>query len=162
MTVLTARIGDIVVSRSPDLLEALALGSCVAVAIYDPVTKIGALCHILLPESNQFKTIDRVGKYADTAIKESIRLAVNKGANRERLRAKMAGGAKMFEIASSKLSSVDVGSRNIASAKKYLKENDIPLIAEDTGGNYGRTVSFNLETSVYTIRIGLKKLERHI
>ena len=158
----TARIGEIVVGKAPDILEALALGSCVAVALYDPVNKIGSLSHILLPESSNYKEIDKIGKYADTAIPEAIRLTTIKGANRERLRAKIAGGAKMFEMSGVNHLTVDVGSRNIVSVKKYLKEAEIPIVADDTGNNHGRTVSFNLETAVFTIRLGLKKITKHI
>ncbi|MHA2097418.1 MAG: chemotaxis protein CheD, partial [Candidatus Kariarchaeaceae archaeon] len=76
MAVHTARIGDIVFARAPDMLEALALGSCVATFIYDSVSKVGVCAHVLLPETNEFiirKDNDhKPGKYADTAIPEAI------------------------------------------------------------------------------------------
>jgi len=162
MTTYTARIGEIVTGRAPDVLEALALGSCVAIAMYDPQNKIGALCHILLPESSMYKEIDNIGKYADTAVPEAIRQVTAKGANRERLRAKIAGGAKMFELSGVNKMTIDVGSRNIEAVKSHLKKHEIPIVADDTGKNYGRTVSFDLETAVLTIRQGLKKITRHI
>ncbi len=162
MTTLTARIGEIVVGRAPDELEALALGSCVAIALYDPVNKIGSLSHVLLPESSNYKVVDKAGKYADTAIPEAIRLTVAKGANRERLRAKIAGGAKMFEMTGVNRLTVDVGSRNVESVRRHLKENGIPIVADDTGQNFGRTVNFSLETAVLSIRMGARKQIKHI
>lgn len=162
MANLTARIGDIVVGKAPDVLEALALGSCVAIAMYDPKNKIGSLSHILLPESSAYKKIDKVGKYADTAIPEAIKLTTAKGANRSRLQAKIAGGAKMFEMTGVNRLTVDIGARNVEAVKKHLKENDIPIVADDTGLTYGRTVSFNLENSVFTIRMGAKKSTKNI
>jgi len=162
MATYTARIGDIVVGKAPDKLEALALGSCVAIALYDPQNKIGSLSHVLLPKSSDFKEVDKIGKYADTAVPEAIKLTTSKGANRTRLKAKIAGGAKMFEMTGINRLTVDVGSRNVDAVKKHLKENDIPIVANDTGKNYGRTVSFDLETSVFTIRQGAKKITKHI
>lgn len=162
MVVHTARIGDIIIGRAPDVLEALALGSCVSAAIYDPEFKIGALTHILLPESSQFREIDKLGKYADTAIPEAIRQLTAKGANRDRLIAKIAGGAKMFEMTGVSKSTIDVGSRNIEATKGKLKELNIPIVAQDVGENYGRTIQFNLETFTLTIKLGLKKITRHI
>jgi len=150
------------VGKAPDLLEALALGSCVAVALYDPQNKIGSLTHILLPKSSNYKEIDKVGKYADTAIPEAIRITTSKGANRERLRAKIAGGAKMFEMSGVNHLTVDVGARNVKAVKNHLSEENIPIVADDTGENYGRTVSFDLDTFVFTIRLGSKKITKHI
>lgn len=166
MTVLSARIGDIVVGRPPDILEALALGSCVAVFIYDEVSKVGTCAHILLPTSAQFANRDgneiRPGKYADLAIEESIKLLITKGANREQLKAKITGGAQMFDFSSQVKSALDVGSRNIVAVKEHLKLSNVPIVAEDVGSDYGRTVHFDLEKSMLTIKVGLRKIIRHI
>ncbi|MCE7737575.1 MAG: chemotaxis protein CheD [Candidatus Heimdallarchaeota archaeon] len=166
MAVHTARIGDIIFGRAPDLLEALALGSCVAAFIYDPESKVGVCAHILLPETNEFmvrKDSDhKLGKYADTAIPEAISMLVTKGGKRDRFKAKIAGGAKMFNLSIQAKSPLDVGARNIKAVTEQLKKNNIPIVSEDIGKDYGRTVVFDLEKSVLTIKTGMKKIVRHI
>ncbi|OLS27155.1 MAG: Chemoreceptor glutamine deamidase CheD [Candidatus Heimdallarchaeota archaeon LC_2] len=166
MAVHTARIGDIVFGRAPDSLEALALGSCVAAFIYDKEAKIGVCAHILLPESNEYMiqkdSNHKLGKYADSAIPASISLLVTKGGKRERFEAKIAGGAKMFNLELQKKSPLDVGSRNILAVKAQLQSNNIALVAEDVGENYGRTVVFDLGKSILTIKQGLLKIVRYI
>lgn len=165
---LSARIGEIVISRAPDILEALALGSCVATFIYDEVAKIGGCAHVLLPESNEYmKRLDKddhnkPGKYADLAIPNLIKMLVQKGATRDRLKAKIAGGAKMFDLTVKSPIAMDVGERNIRAVIENLKKNDIPLVGNDTGEDYGRTVAFDLATGVMTIKLGLKKVVKHI
>jgi chemotaxis protein CheD len=166
MAVHTARIGDIVFARAPDTLEALALGSCVAAFIYDSEAKTGVCAHVLLPETNEFiirKDNDhKPGKYADSAIPAAISMLVTKGGKRDRFKAKLAGGAKMFNLSIQAKSPLDVGARNILAVKEQLKMNDIPIVSEDTGEDYGRTVVFDLEKSVLTIKQGIKKIVRHI
>ncbi len=150
----TAKIGEIVMSKSPDVLQALALGSCVGVVIYDQSTKIGALAHILLPEitgtSNSLP-----GKFATTAIPEAIKMTVARGAQRSNLIAKIAGGARMFDV--SNLSIMDVGQRNIEAVLRLLTENNIPVVAKDVGENFGRTIIFNLESGLLTIKQVMNK-----
>ena len=160
MSVHVAKIGDIIAAKAPDVLEALALGSCVSAIIYDPIAKVGVITHILLPEVSPYKQIDGVGKYADKAIPEAIRQVQKIGGLRDRLVSKIAGGAKMFDISTSV--NIDVGERNIEAVKSALRKNGISIVAEDTGENYGRTVSFDIETSILTIKIGLKKITKRI
>ncbi len=166
MAVHTARIGDIVFGRAPDSLEALALGSCVAAFIYDKEAKVGVCAHVLLPESNEYmirKDADhKPGKYADSAIPTAISMLVTKGGKRERFACKIAGGAKMFNLESQKTTPLDVGTRNILAVKAVLKSNNIPIVSEDVGEDYGRTVVFDLEKSVLTIKQGLRKIVRYI
>lgn len=163
-SVQTARIGDIIISRTPDQLEALALGSCIACIVYDETIKVACMAHILLPESSTFKSDDenKPGKYADTAIPEVIKLILNKGAKRERLKAKIAGGARMFEMTGKNKLTLDVGLRNIDAVRNLLQKNNIPIVAQDVGETYGRTVLFDIETCILTIKTGLTKSLRSI
>ncbi|MHA2250770.1 MAG: chemotaxis protein CheD [Candidatus Kariarchaeaceae archaeon] len=162
MSVHSARIGEIIVARAPDKLEALALGSCVAVFIYDDAIQLGACAHILLPESRQFSEDNRPGKYADTAIPEMIRLLGQKGGKKGRLKAKLVGGARMFELTGKNKLTLDVGKRNIEATKKSLQDADIPVVADDLGADYGRSVEFDLETGILTIKVALQKVTKHI
>ena len=144
-------MADLKVCKCPDALTTLGLGSCVGVALYDPVTKVSGLLHCMLPDSTQIRNNSNVAKFADTGIDELIRQMENLGASKSRLVAKMAGGAQMFAMASQN-ESLRVGERNAAAARAKLKEYRIRLLAEDCGLNYGRTVEFYSETGDYVIK----------
>lgn len=144
-------MADLNICVSPDGITTLGLGSCVGIAIRDPLTKIGGLAHIMLPDSTEIKNNSNIYKFADTGIEELVRLLVEKGASRARLVAKIAGGAQMFAF-QNKSDLVRVGERNVQASKKKLAEMKIPILAEDTGENFGRTVIFYPETGDYVIR----------
>ncbi len=147
------RIGmaDLNVCASPDGITTLGLGSCVGIAIRDPVTKIGGLAHIMLPDSHEIRNNDNIPKFADTGIEELVRLIVEKGAARTRLVAKIAGGAQMFALQTTS-NTMRVGDRNVEATLKKLKELNINILSRDTGNSYGRTVIFYPETGDYVIR----------
>lgn len=149
--VIKVGMADLNVCVSPDSITTLGLGSCVGIAVRDPVTKIGGLAHIMLPDSTSIRINSNIPKFADTGIEELVRQVVAKGANRGRLVAKIAGGAQMFAFQSTN-DMVRVGERNVAATKKKLAELKIPIIAQDTGKNYGRTVIFYPETGDFVIR----------
>lgn len=144
-------MADLNVCVSPDSITTLGLGSCVGIALRDPVTKIGGLAHVMLPDSTTIRNNTNIPKFADTGIEELVRQVVAKGANRGRLVAKIAGGAQMFAF-QSKNEMVRVGERNVEATKKKLTQLKIPILAEDTGKNYGRTVIFYPETGDFVIR----------
>ena len=144
-------MADLNVCVSPDRITTLGLGSCVGIAIRDPVTKIGGLAHIMLPDSTTIRNNTNIPKFADTGIEELVRQITRKGANRGRLVAKIAGGAQMFGF-SSNSEMVRVGERNVQATKKKLAQMRIPILAEDTGKNFGRTVIFYPETGDFVIR----------
>lgn len=149
----TVKVGmaDLNICKSPDMITTLGLGSCIGIALYDPVTKIGGLAHIMLPDSTQMRNNTNIAKFADTGIEELVKRMVAAGANKGRLVAKIAGGAKMFEV--SGLSAIgNVGERNAEASKAKLKAMGIPLRAEDTGLNYGRTVELYAETGDFLIK----------
>lgn len=144
-------MADLKTCKSPDAVTTLGLGSCVGVAIWDPVTKIGGLAHVMLPDSTKVKNNINVYKFADTGIEELVRLILEMGAGKSRLKAKIAGGAQMFAF-QNKSDMVRVGDSNVIASKKKLEELGIPLVAEDTGENYGRTVVFYPENGDFYIR----------
>ena len=149
--VIKVGMADLNVCVSPDSITTLGLGSCVGIAVRDPVTKIGGLAHIMLPDSTSIRINTNIPKFADTGIAELVKQVVAKGANRGRLVAKIAGGAQMFAF-STKNDMVRVGERNVAASKQKLAQLKIPILAEDTGKNYGRTVIFYPETGDFVIR----------
>jgi chemotaxis protein CheD len=144
-------MADLKVCTSPDSVTTLGLGSCVGIAIRDPLTKIGGLAHIMLPDSTQIKDNRNIPKFADTGITELVNQMSAKGANKARMVAKIAGGAQMFAFQSNN-TLIRVGERNVEATKKKLKELGIPIVAEDTGKNFGRTVIFYPETGDFVIR----------
>lgn len=148
--VIKVGMADLKICRAPDALITLGLGSCVGIALRDPVTKVGGLAHIMLPDSSIMKNGNvLVPKFADTGIKALITDLIRAGAKQDRIVAKIAGGAKMFEV---KNDAMSVGDKNVVAVKKILTYYKIPILAEDTGLNYGRTVTFYPESGDYVIK----------
>lgn len=143
----TIKVGmaDYKIGAEEDTLITLGLGSCIGVIIYDPLKKIAGMAHIMLPSSLEIKNNSNKMKFADSCIdlmmEELMKMRVNKGS----LKAKMAGGAQMFSVSLNN-DTMNVGKRNALAVKDKLKSLGIPLVAEDTLGNYGRTIRFNCST----------------
>lgn len=147
------RVGmaDYKVGRSPSTLISYGLGSCIGISLYDPQTKIGGLLHIMLPDSTQARVSDNPAKFADTGLPMMLNDVLGMGASKSRLVAKIAGGAQMFAF-SNATDIMRVGTRNAEAVKKILREMGIRVIAEDTGGSYGRTVQIDLTNGVYKVK----------
>lgn len=147
------RVGmaDYKVGHAPSTIISYGLGSCIGISLYDPQAKVGGLLHIMLPDSTQARPTDNPAKFADTGLPLMLKDVLALGASRTNLVAKIAGGAQMFAFANA-TDIMRVGTRNAEAAKKILKELNIRLIAEDTGGSYGRTVSIDMNTGVYTVK----------
>jgi chemotaxis protein CheD len=131
------------IDQAPVVLKAYGLGSCIAVALYDPGTGIGGLSHMLLPCRPTKNPLGTESKYVDAGICQMVDELVRAGANRENLVARMTGGANMFETAYQTLIN-SIGTRNARSARETLARLCIPLVGEEVGGNRGRTVEFDL------------------
>lgn len=144
-------MADLQVCKSPDALTTLGLGSCVGVALYDPITKVSGLLHLMLPDSTQIRNNENTAKFADTGINELILKMVAMGAQKNRIVAKIAGGAQMFAMKSSN-DMLRVGERNVEATKVNLSRHNIRLLVEDTGLNYGRTVELHSETGAFVIK----------
>lgn len=144
-------MADLKTCVSPDGLTTLGLGSCVGIAIVDPVTKIGGLAHVMLPDSTAIRENSNIAKFADTGIEELVRQMIKRGAAKNRMVAKIAGGAQMFSFRNNS-DLLCVGDRNAEASKKKLAQLGIPLLASDTGDCYGRTVIFYPETGDFVIK----------
>ena len=107
--------------------------------------------HVMLPSSKEVKSNGNLAKFADTGIPELVKRLEQMGALRSRMVAKIAGGATMFQF-HSKTELSAIGDRNVAATKEALKALNIPILAEDTGANYGRTVTFDPETGDYEVK----------
>jgi len=150
--VVNVGVAELKVANNSCVLASFGLGSCVAVAMYDPLRKVAGLAHVMLPDSRGKEQPEGAsGKFADTAVPKLLEELVKLGARKNGLRCKIIGGAQMFEIpGSSRKESglavgppAHIGARNIEAVKSEIQKLRIPLVAEDTGGNYGRTVRFN-------------------
>jgi chemotaxis protein CheD len=151
-------MADLRVSKHPSMLTTLGLGSCVGVALYDPMTKVAGLAHIMLPSSAQVRNNSNIAKFADTAIDKVIDDMIKLGAYKVNITAKLAGGAQMFNFNPSS-EMMRVGLRNVLAAKEKLHDLGIPVISEDTGGNYGRTIELYSDDGrliIKTIGHGIK------
>ena len=157
--VIKVGMADLNICKSPDIITTLGLGSCIGLTLYDPVTKIGGMVHYMLPNSTQMRNNSNIAKFADTGIDELLKQVLRAGANRTRLVAKIAGGAKMFSVSGSSNVS-NIGERNALAAKAKLRQLRIRLIAEDTGLNYGRTVELHCETGDFYIKAIGKPLKK--
>ena len=128
-------IGEYRVGSFP--MMTIGLGSCIGLIMWDPNLRVGAMVHIMLPESSGRK--DRPGKYADTAVPLLVNELTALGCKNRSITAKMTGGACMFEYFGTNL---NIGERNAEKVRMMLKEYHIPLASEDTGGKVGRSVTF--------------------
>lgn len=139
--VIKVGMADLKVTGPPEVLSTLGLGSCIGICLYDPITKVSGLAHIMLPSSQTIRNNSNRAKFADTAIQDMIDEMVNKGANKRRLVGKIAGGAQMFSFSSNN-DMMKIGARNADAVRSILKDLGIPIKADDTGGNFGRTIEF--------------------
>jgi chemotaxis protein CheD len=128
-------IGEYYVGSLP--MMTIGLGSCIGLTIYDRDLHIGAMVHIMLPDSSG--RTDRPGKYADSAVPLLLDKLQERGSKQSSFVIKMAGGACMFEYFGNNL---NIGERNAEKVRAILAENHLRISGEEVGGKSGRTVSF--------------------
>jgi chemotaxis protein CheD len=161
MSSISVGLGELRASRNPgDVLVCYGLGSCVGVAIYDPTALVGALVHVVLPDSGLARTVDMPGKFADTAIPAAMYEVVRLGGLPARLTARIAGGARMLQV-SGLNSRLDIGARNVDAVRIALERVKIGVTGSDTGGTYGRTMMLHIgsgKVSVGTVGRGERAL----
>lgn len=155
MSNIVVGISDWKVCKSPEVLVTYALGSCVGSCLYDKITGIAGLSHIMLPDSKNAEARGNVNrmKFADTALPDMLEAMIKMGADRRRIQAKIAGGALMFSTRSEQF---NIGERNVAAVKKALSALRIPIVSSDTGLDYGRTVFFQSADGKVVIKSTVK------
>ncbi|WP_079508451.1 chemotaxis protein CheD [Mesobacillus jeotgali] len=145
-------IADMNMVKVPDLIRTTGLGSCVGVVLYDQAREMAGMAHIMLPDSSLSRTEPlNKAKFANTAVKELYEIMVKSGAKQTGIKAKIAGGAQMFQFSGSN-DMMRIGPRNVEAVLQELKELRIPVIAQDVGGNSGRTIEFDPKTGLMQIR----------
>ncbi len=148
----TVGMGEIMVAESPNLLRAVGIGSCIAVALYDRDTTIGSLAHIMLPCIEESHNKSHPARFSDVAIGIMIGEIKERGARIQNVRAKIFGGANMFPEIISSDSTMDIGKRNISAVREELEKHNIEIIAEEVGDHIGRTVLFNTEDGSVVVK----------
>lgn len=143
-------IADMKMTRQEGVLITYALGSCIGVSFYDPMIKLGALLHIMLPEKSGAKD-GNVFKFADTGIRETLRKLTAFGGSKSRMVCKIAGGAKMFEMKGSG-GLGNIGERNSQNVKRILMAEGLRVTSEDVGANYARTMLLDVATGNVYVR----------
>lgn len=153
-------MGEMKISESPAKLITRGLGSCVAITLYDPVKKIGGMAHAMLPDIEKVKLKSNPIRFVNYIIKKIVEDLEKQGCSKERLVVKLFGGAHMFGFITSE-SILNVGEKNVSTAKAVISELGLKLSVEETGGTFGRTTEFNLETGkvlIKTIAWGQKEV----
>lgn len=153
-------MADLKVVKHPGALTTLGLGSCIGICLYDPGSKVIGMAHIMLPSSLTIKNNSNVAKFADTAVVKLIDDMKLQGANVRKLVGKIAGGSQMFKFSSGN-DMMKIGQRNAEAVRELLSERNIPILVDDTGGNFGRTIEFFSESGmlrIKTIGHGIKEV----
>ena len=153
-------MADMKIIQDPGVITTLGLGSCVGIILYDKVIKTAGLAHIMLPSSKHIKNNENKAKFADTAIQLLLESMLQKGCIKSRIIAKIAGGSQMFSFITNN-EMMKIGERNVLATKEILQSLNIPIVAEDTGGNYGRTIEFysdNGKLIIKTIGHGIHEI----
>lgn len=149
MEELFVNMGQISSLKVDGILTTVGLGSCIGITLYDNFAKVGVMGHIFLPKSRASDKNALPGKYADTGILAMIEEAKKLGAQKSRLKAKLAGGANLFPNLS--LNSKSIGEQNIYAVTAQLEQYNIPIIGKDVGGSYGRKMRFYISTGVVAV-----------
>ncbi|MDA8235792.1 MAG: chemotaxis protein CheD [Clostridia bacterium] len=145
-------LGELHISKDPEkVLVCYGLGSCVGVSFYDPLLKLGALAHVVLPSSSMARVQDSLAKFADTCIPTMLQEITKMGANKSRLIVKIAGGAQVLKLPG-QANRLDIGGRNISAVEEALAAEKLVVGNKDVGGNYGRTMQLYIGTGIVTIR----------
>ncbi|KKQ95451.1 MAG: putative chemoreceptor glutamine deamidase CheD [candidate division CPR2 bacterium GW2011_GWC1_39_9] len=147
-------MGKLYIADGPVVLSTSGIGSCVAVCLWCQIQKKGSLAHIMLPRrpiNNTGEIVEDDFRYGDISIQAMVQQLETQDVKRTNLIAKIVGGAEMFPGLQAR--SQQVGARNVEAVKQTLDVLHIPIAAEETGGNVGRAVTFDVSNGIVTIRM---------
>lgn len=143
-------IAALEICEAPDAITTIGLGSCVGVVIYDEAKKIAGLVHVMLPDSTRIRENTNRAKFADTGVTLLVEMLEKRGCRVHTLKAKIAGGARMFDFSKSS-EETSIGYQNVKVVREMLNQYHIPLMAQDVGLNYGRTILFDPDTCMMRV-----------
>ena len=139
------------VAKNNWVLITWGVGSCVGIALYDPVAKVAGLAHSMLPDSKEIKNNSNIAKFVDLATIKLTKDMISYGAQQSRIVAKLAGGAQMFAFGSTQ-QNMRIGDRNVEAAEHMLKRLGIKILSKDVGKTFGRTVELYAEDGKFVIK----------
>ena len=154
-------IADFAVAKSPDVvLTTYSLGSCLGIAIYDPVVAVGGMLHLMLPDSSiaQEKAMKRPAMFVDSGIPALFRAAYELQADKHRLLIYVVGGAQIMDTTGY----FNIGKRNYEALLALLAKHGLRIHAEEVGGIVNRTLSLNLSTGQVSLKVSGQPLERRL
>jgi len=159
MSEIRVKVADYAVAQGEVVLSSVGLGSCIAIALYDARSGVGGLAHILVPSPSLSRDTSNPAKFPSTAVPLLVEEMRRRGAT-QGITAKIAGGASMF---ASLIPSggINMGERNAVATRQALVDAGLPLVAEDCGGEHGRSVYFHLRDGrleVRSLKIGNRVL----
>lgn len=144
-------IADMKISRNPsDTLVTYSLGSCVGVAMYDPLLKVGSMIHCMLPLSriDKEKAQQRPYMFVDTGVTRMLNNLFEAGVRKSRVKVCVAGGAHVLNNDSI----FRIGERNYTVLRKILWKNDMLISVRDVGGNVSRTIRLHLGSGRFSVK----------
>ena len=147
-------MAEVEVVEAPGQLACYGIGSCVVVTLFDPVAKVAGMAHAMLPSAPAgMEAEENPAKFADTAVADLIERMKKLGARSERMVARLVGGATMFSFSGQgNKDQPSLGDRNSKTARDSLVANGLLLQAEDTGGNFGRSIELSAEDGSLQVR----------
>ena len=157
---IVVRVADLKSGGENDTLITVGLGSCVAIMLHDPEARVGGMAHVLLPSTALSRVNSNPAKFPQTAVPRLLELMVADGANRQRITARLAGGASMFAALATP-GTIQMGERNLVAARQVLSSHGVPLVGEAVGGDFGRTVRLRVSdgrVEVSTVAHGIQHL----
>lgn len=149
--VISVGLGELRISRDPRAcLVAHGLGSCVGICVYDPVIRVGAMLHAMLPEHNG-QAPAQATKYVNSGLQQMLKELAGQGVLRHRLVIHLTGGAHMLTAPGFK-NTLNIGARNVETARAVLQREGLAIAGSDTGGHWGRTVRLYVKDGRVTVR----------
>ena len=144
-------VSDFKVSNNvQDMIITYALGSCIAVVVYDPRVRVGGMLHFMLAESSidKQKAMQNPAMFADTGIPLLFKTCYKMGAEKKRMIVKIAGGASILDDSDF----FRIGQKNITAVRKIFWKNNVLITSEDTGKNFNRTVELHMSDGKVIVR----------
>jgi chemotaxis protein CheD len=138
------RVAESALAREGEVLYTIGLGSCVAIVLHDPVAKIGAMAHVLLPLPRHPAQEIIPPKFASTAVPHLLEMMTEAGADRARITARLVGGAAMFRALITE-SLLQTGERNLVASREALALAQVEITREEVGKEHGRSVHFHAD-----------------
>jgi chemotaxis protein CheD len=153
-------MGEFSIVAGKGRLSVRGLGSCVAVILHDPTTRIGGIAHVMLPSHTLARNQEKPAKFADTAVPLLVGKLLHLGVVRESVLVRLVGGARMFETVALS-GTVHMGERNVVACRSAIQDAGLVVGGEDVGGQSGRSVLFNVVDGTVAVRT-LGGPERHV